>query len=286
MPFTIKTPHPTSLLETVRSHGWVELAPWEWDENAGWLSRPELLDGVPHRIGVRQTAPSTLEVTVADGLENSATRKQARCLVARWLSLDWNPHPLEGVAGAHSPGTADFVREGGGRLLRGSTFYEDLVKTLCTVNASWSFSRQMTERLVSEIGEGVFPQPGSVLSAGEAVLKNRVRMGYRAPVLCNLTRTLLERWGMDDAGQLDAENISFQDLLSLKGIGPYAAAHMRVLLHDFSRIPIDSSVTSYCQEALLLAQKDITPYFQSWAPFQFLGYKIGRRFRRLNTVKA
>jgi hypothetical protein len=34
-------------------------------------------------------------------------------------------------------------------------------------------------------------------------------------------------------------------LIGLKGIGPYAAAHCRLLLHDFSRIPIDSSVVAY-----------------------------------------
>ncbi len=36
--------------------------------------------------------------------------------------------------------------------------------------------------------------------------------------------------------------------VSLKGIGPYAAAHCRMLLQDFSRIPIDSVVIAHLRE--------------------------------------
>ena len=37
-------------------------------------------------------------------------------------------------------------------------------------------------------------------------------------------------------------------LVGLKGIGPYAAAHCRMLLHDFSRIPVDSVVVAHLRE--------------------------------------
>ncbi len=41
---------------------------------------------------------------------------------------------------------------------------------------------------------------------------------------------------------------------SFKGIGPYAAAHCRMLLHDFSRIPINSVVIAHLRE-----RHDTTP---------------------------
>jgi hypothetical protein len=39
---------------------------------------------------------------------------------------------------------------------------------------------------------------------------------------------------IDASGEGPPERLDYDYLVSLKGIGPYAAAHCRVLLHDFS----------------------------------------------------
>ena len=50
------------------------------------------------------------------------------------------------------------------------------------------------------------------------------------------------------SGEGSPERLAHDYLIELKGIGPYAAAHCRVLLHDFSRIPVDSSSIAYLRE--------------------------------------
>ena len=59
----LKSPVPISLVDTVKSHGWVRLAPWKWDEDTSTLSRPERIE--PHGlfvIAVTQSNPTKLLV--------------------------------------------------------------------------------------------------------------------------------------------------------------------------------------------------------------------------------
>ena len=56
-------------------------------------------------------------------------------------------------------------------MLRGSSFYEDFVKTVLTINTSWSSTCRMVSALVAEPGDGAFPDPASVLDYGEERLR-------------------------------------------------------------------------------------------------------------------
>ena len=78
---------------------------------------------------------------------------------------------------------AALVARGGGRLLRGSTFYEDFVKTILTVNTSWSGTCRMTAALVAEPGGGAFPLPEALIDYGEERLRGIAKLGFRAPVV-------------------------------------------------------------------------------------------------------
>ena len=158
---------------------------------------------------------------------------------------------------------AETIENGGGRLLRCSTFYEDFVKTVCTIQIAWSGSLRMVAALV-EAGGGLFPTPVRVLELGDAGLRER-GTGFRARSLFEGTETMLERGLIDEAGHTASGPVSYDDLLALWGIGPYAAAHMAVLQHDFSRIPVDSEVTSYCRDRYGIGQNEIDAHFEPWA---------------------
>jgi len=71
--------------------------------------------------------------------------------------------------------------------------------------------------------------------------------------------------------------------MSLKGIGPYAAAHCRVLLHDFSRIPIDSVVTAYLRERYDCDPTAFAADRSSWGDYLALGYRLARLRERLES---
>src|SRR5437016_8355797 len=122
-----------------------------------------------------------------DGFPASAGAEIVR-RVRRWLSADWDPASATVALGA--AGFADeaaLVAGGGGRLLRCSTFYEDFVKTLLTVNTSWSGTCRMAAALVAEPGAGAFPAPQAVLDYGEDRFRRIAKLGFRAPSLIAAT---------------------------------------------------------------------------------------------------
>ena len=274
---TVKTmltlPYPVSLRSTVRTHGWVSLAPWGWDDSACVLWRSDRLSsGRTARIQATQPEADRIEVEVSgDGLSRRDL-DEAAGLVRRWLSLDWDPARAIASARAVDPEAAEVIKNGGGRLLRCSTFYEDFVKTVCTIQIAWSGSLRMVLALV-EAGEGLFATPVRVLELGDAGLRER-GTGFRARSLFEGTETMLERGLIDEAGHTASGPVSYDDLLALWGIGPYAAAHMAVLQHDFSRIPVDSEVTSYCRDRYGIGPKEIDAHFEPWGDFRFLGYRL------------
>lgn len=273
---TIKPLFPVSLTHTVYSHGWVNLAPFSFDDERHCLSKMERVGDSVVSVEVTQKSASEFIMTIRDATLTRAEVELLKQRVVRWFSLDWDPRPALTVAVRLSKPTARFIRTGGGRFLRGSSFYEDFVKTLATVNASWSFTMQMVSRLVDGIGDGAFPLPEQVLKKGVRFLKNTVKMGYRAQVLMDATRYLLKEKIIDTLGNADERRVTYDDLIAIKGIGNYAAVHLRVLLYDFSRIPVDSEVRPYLAERFGLSDKEIPAFFTPWGDYAFLGYKLAR----------
>ena len=278
---TVECASALSLRHTVTSHGWVNLAPWRWDDERGQLSRRDRLSsGATVDIRVTQDSPHRIVVNVeARGLE-PAGLQEVRAMVVRWLSIDWDPRQAIEVAHELDPDIATFIQNGGGRLLRCSSFFEDFVKTVCTIHAAWSATRRMTQRLVDTIGDGLFPRPTHILEAGEATLRGEARLGFRAPVLLEVTEGLLERGLMDELGHGAEDRITYEELIRLRGIGPYAASHMAMLLHDFSRIPVDSVARRFCREHYGIASDEIEALFERWGRYRALGYRIARTLAR------
>lgn len=259
---------PVDLAATVRSHGWVMLAPWQWDGHR--LVRSERFGDRLVPVSVRQTAPDRLEV---DGPAD-VDPPWAEALIRRWLSLDWDADGFLEVADSLDPELASFVRVGGGRFLRGSSFFEDFAKTVCTINTTWPQTIRMVAGLV-EMGGGAFPTPAQMLAADAELLKTDCRLGFRARTLLGAVQRMLADNVMDGDGRTKAGGPDHDYLLSLKGIGPYAAAHCRMLLHDFSRLPVDSVVAAYLQ-AKGVARDDFLRHFTPWGRYAFLGYKLRR----------
>jgi 3-methyladenine DNA glycosylase/8-oxoguanine DNA glycosylase len=197
--------------------------------------------------------------------------------VRRWLSVDWEP---SGAVAALTE-TAELIRRGGGRMLRGSSFYEDFVKTVLTINTSWSSTCRMVNAVVAEPGNGAFPDPDAILDYGEERLRTRAKLGFRAPALIAATRRMLEDGAITPSGEGSPERLAHEYLISLKGIGPYAAAHCRVLLHDFSRIPVDSSVIAYLRERHACDPAAFAESRLSWGPYLALGYRLTRLREKL-----
>ena len=80
---------------------------------------------------------------------------------------------------------AELPLVGAGRMLRGATVFEDVVKTICTTNTAWSGTRRMTAALVDNLGveapgrAHAFPTPEAMAAAPERFYKEVARAGYR-----------------------------------------------------------------------------------------------------------
>lgn len=272
--FPLELAWPVDLGLTVASHGWVHLEPWRWDAATGTLSRAERIGGEWGTIALRQRDATRLDVAAAGFA--AAARGEVLRRAARWVSAEWSPEPaLAALAGGFAEEAA-LIARGGGRLLRCSTFYEDFIKTVLTINTTWSSTERMSAALVAEPGGGAFPAPEMLIDYGEERLRGIAKLGFRAPVVVSATRRMLDDGVIDRDGHGADERLDHDYLVGLKGIGPYAAAHCRMLLHDFSRIPVDSVVVAHLKErhgttpdAFIAARADCGTYLG-------LGYRLMR----------
>lgn len=257
---------PFSLMLTCRSHGWVNLSPFEWDpieHELRWTTRSqgEIVSLIVHQPNSKGLVIRGEKFELPDHLD---------AMVRYVFMLDWDAGSALEIAREQDPRIAVLVEEGGGRLLRGSTPFEDVIKTICTINTSWSNTRTMVKSLVNGIGCGVFPTPEGILSAGEKVLRRDARVGYRAGTIMEIARLAMHQ-------NLGA--IGLEELNSIKGLGPYAIDHLRILRGDYSRIPVDSEVREYCKHRFSMTEPSyaaIQAQFSGWGRYRYLGYKFGR----------
>jgi N-glycosylase/DNA lyase len=133
----------------------------------------------------------------------------------------------------------------------------------------------MVGALVSQLGElsdgghgRAFPTPAAMADASEAFYRDVVRAGYRGPYLRSLAGSVasgeLDIEALDDPELPEAEVAA--RLLALPGVGPYAAAHVLMLLGRHSRLVLDSWTRP--KYARLIGKKKATDR------------QIERRFRR------
>lgn len=265
---------PIDLGLTVASHGWVHLEPWHWDAEARTLHHAERIGDRFGTITLRQLDPQTLVVGWQGYLDDAAAEIRLRAM--RWVSADWDPAPALAALTAAFPDETEVVAAGGGRLLRCSTFYEDFIKTLLTVNTSWSGTCRMVSALVAAPGGGAFPPPEAVIDYGEERLRRVAKLGFRAPTAVAATRRMLDEGVIDAGGHGDPDRLDYDYLLSLKGIGPYAAAHCRMLLHDFSRIPVDSVVVAHLRDRHGTTPAEFIAARTECGAYLGLGYRLLR----------
>jgi 3-methyladenine DNA glycosylase/8-oxoguanine DNA glycosylase len=245
---------PFSLGAVVGSHGWVQLAPFVRDEATGGLRRVErLASGQVVELQVRE-APGGVQMEVTRKLTD-AEQAELSDKVCWMLGLDQDFSAFYALA-RQEPKLAGVVEKAQGRLLRSPTLFEDVVKTILTTNTAWSGTKRMVGSLVARFGSRLparavtprasarmaFPTPEQVAASDEAMLRGEVRLGYRAPYVLELARSVA-------SGALELETFKHTDLptaelrkrlLALKGVGPYAAANLLMILGRYDFLPVDS----------------------------------------------
>lgn len=235
------------LRTTVFTHGWVDLAPFRWDEAEGELHTPLLLADRVVDLGIR-SGSGHLNLRIHTGgpvprPEQGELKRQVR----RMLNLDLQLAEFWKLCAPRAGGRAWIAKAGAGRLLRAPTLFEDLLKILFTTNCSWAATRGMCRNLVEALGprsaDGTraFPSAQRCAAKSARFWRERVRVGYRAEAATELSRAFV-RQGLEerllalreDPAALRAE------LSELRGFGPYAVGQAMRLLGCFEELALDS----------------------------------------------
>ena len=170
---------PVDLRRTISSHGVADLPPNRIDEEAWTLELTLPVDGkAPRTVRVSEGRPGHAKLEVPGRKPARADFQRLRSQVAHILRLDEDLTPFYEVA-AKDPDLA-WVTNGAGRLLRSPTVFEDVVKTICTTNCTWSATVRMVSALVESLGEPgagadgpfgrAFPTPEAMARKKQCVL--------------------------------------------------------------------------------------------------------------------
>jgi 3-methyladenine DNA glycosylase/8-oxoguanine DNA glycosylase len=231
---------PVDLRRTLASHGVADLPPNEIDDEAWTLTTTVEL---PRGTTTLRVGPGRDGFARVDGSGPSAGALDA---VRHMLRLDADLSAFYAVALADE-GMA-WAAEGAGRMIRSPTVFEDVVKTICTTNCAWSATVRMTTALVEQLGaeapdgRHAFPSPAAMAEASDDFYRDVVRAGYRGAYLRTLALGVAH--GTLDLEELNDPELSDEEvaerLLALPGCGPYATAHMMMLLGRYSRLILDS----------------------------------------------
>ena len=249
MEINIATPRGFDYKRTVISHGWSELLPFEFPSESLTLLRViDLGEDVRPVTATIDGKGRTLKVSLPRTLGLRAAAKVARDVRHIFRLDDDLSDFYRQIAGDEEFGW--IAETGAGRLLRSPTVFEDLVKSICTTNCTWSLTMKMVAGLVKNLGRPAadgrrtFPTPEAMAAQPLEFYSDVVRAGYRAPYLKELADRV---W----SGELDVESwldskLSTPELKRemkrVKGVGDYAAENLLKLVGRYDVLALDSWV--------------------------------------------
>jgi 3-methyladenine DNA glycosylase/8-oxoguanine DNA glycosylase len=283
MKFSLPARKPFRFLSVVQSHGWYQLAPFHLDEESNTLHYIlQLANGRVVELKMRDAVDGIIVET--DKLDKSE-RQEVAGKVTWMFGLDMDFSRFY-AASRGEPKLKRVKQRSLGRVLRSPTVFEDVIKTILTTNTLWGATKNMTRKLVEKFGtrmddvteQRAFPSPASIAASSPEILKEAIRVGYRAPAIHQLAVRVANR-------QLDLESLKTsslptlelrKELMRINGVGPYAAANLLMILgrHDF--IPIDSyalkMVSHEWYKGKPITAKEVEKRFEKWGEFKGLAF--------------
>jgi 3-methyladenine DNA glycosylase/8-oxoguanine DNA glycosylase len=263
---------PVDLKRTLGSHGVADLLPNRLDEEQWTLETTLAVRERARTLRVMQGRKGYARIELLDPRTPARERPVLLATVRHMLRLDEDLSRFYALV--ERDGDLAWVTSGAGRMLRSPTVFEDVVKTVCTTNCTWAATVRMVTALVEHLGvKGrhgrAFPLASAMAEAGDDFYTDVARAGYRGPYLRAIAAAVadgsLDLEELDGRSDLGDEEVADR-LLALPGVGPYAAAHVMMLLGRYRSLILDSwTRPTYARLARRKTVKDTT---------------IERRFRR------
>ncbi len=287
MKFTIPARKPFNFTSVINSHCWRQLAPFTYDEHANMLG-----------YTLRLSNARVIELRMRDGDDgvnvetDKLTKTEQREVTGtvNWMfGLDMDFSDFY-AASRHEPKLARAKKQALGRVLRSPTLFEDVIKTIFTTNTLWGATKNMTKKLVEEFGASTaspplisarnkaFPTPEAIASSNPETIKEKIRVGYRAPAIHEIAVRVA-------SGKYDLEALKHsampalelrKELMTIKGVGPYAAANLLLILGRSDFIPIDSwalkLVSHEWYKGKPVTAKEVEKHFEKWGEYMGLAF--------------
>lgn len=284
MRFELDAVPPFSLSAVIHSHGWARLAPFNLDAEEEQLSYTYQLRNKRVVNLSFEEIPNGVAVKLNESL-NKEEQREISAIVTWMLGLDQDFSEFYELA-RQEPKLKQVQEKAQGRLLRSPTLFEDTVKTILTTNTAWSGTIRMTQALVSQFGEPhpgdsnqhAFPTAERIAASDEHTLRGTTRLGYRSPYILNLAQEI-------QSGKFDLESLKKtslptdqlrKELLSIKGVGNYAAANLLMLLGHYSYLAIDSwaikMVSHEWYDDRTIGPSEVENAFEKWGDWKGLAY--------------
>jgi 3-methyladenine DNA glycosylase/8-oxoguanine DNA glycosylase len=283
MKLTLPAQHPFNFYNTVRSHGWYQMAPFDFDEEAVTLIYTDRLSN--GRVLEYRITEGENGVTVQTEKLTKSEQAEVNEHITWMLGLDMDFSAFYAAA-KKEPKLSHVEQKAYGRVLRSPTFFEDVVKTILTTNTLWAATKRMNLKLIEQFGPSLdgkteqraFPSPAEIAASSPEVLKEAVRVGYRAPSIHELAvRVASGEYDIESFKTSDLPTLELRkELLGIKGVGPYAAANLLMILGRSDFIPVDSwamkLVSHEWYDGEPVTPKQVEEHFEAWGEFKGLAY--------------
>jgi 3-methyladenine DNA glycosylase/8-oxoguanine DNA glycosylase len=283
MTFTLTPPASFSLPAVVRSHGWIQMPPFNETSDHGLsyiirLSSTKVLRFEVHAVGDALRVDTTDLLTEIEQAELSQN-------ITWMLALEQDFTEFYALA-RNEPKLARMVERKAGGVLRSPTLFEDIIRTILTTNTLWKHTLRMCRELTTRYGDYLpcepelhaFPTPVRLAQIDEPSLRDQCRMGYRAPYVAELSNRVA-------SGELDLETLKTsalstselrKELMTIKGVGGYAAANLLMLLGRYDYVPVDTWALKVVSNEFFggekITPKQVLETFAPWGKWQGLVY--------------
>ena len=286
----LQTTQPFDFHSVIHSHGWADLMPNHFHQESNVLSRIEELKSgkVVHlRISpVQQPGRECVKTQIRHkGKLSKKDLDEIEKLTRHMLRLDEDMSEFYELCRKHGKPWNKMV-DGKGRLLRSPGLFEDMVKVICTTNIQWGGTRRMVGELVETYGAPfpwdtelkAFPTPNRIAGQSFDAFQGSLRLGYRAAYIYDLAVHMSRNPAVFEElqmGSLDTLDLK-KRLLSIKGIGSYAAATILMLMGKYDEIPVDSVFRQFMQEKYFTGkefdEKQALSIYDDWGKWKYLAY--------------
>ena len=235
---------------TAFSHGWCALPPFSHDPDRRELRRVFTLPGTLTASCTMNAGGRGVRVRAEWSRDPDAgARTDLTGQIRTCLRMDEDFTEFHREAQRYPP-FRWIAACGAGRMLRSPGVFEDALKMICTTNCTWGLTTLMVSNLVASAGSSAgnagtaFPSPAAVAGMTESFLRKEVKAGYRSPFILALAERVA-------SGSLDIESwrtsplstpALFDEMKTVRGIGPYAAGNLLKLAGRYDYLGLDSWV--------------------------------------------